>query len=84
MAAPTDEITTGEVSRRLDDLSKSIDTGFKDLGEKVERRPVWEDVRRIEKALVTRIEKMESWSTWLGRLLLGGVLLALLGLVVKT
>lgn len=53
--APSDEITTGELGRRLDAFGTTISDGFKDLGKKIDDRPDWQDVRRIEAALIERV-----------------------------
>ncbi|QIN94483.1 hypothetical protein SEA_WHYTU_14 [Arthrobacter phage Whytu] len=56
MTPPTDEITTGELGRRLDAFGTTIQDGFKELGKKIDDRPDWQDVRRIESGLVERIQ----------------------------
>lgn len=85
----SDEISTGEIGRRMDALGATVATGFSELRTAVEARPDWADVRRVEKglldkleALAARVAKSESWGTWIGRITLGGVVLALLGGVV--
>lgn len=83
MTPPTDEITTGEVSRSLATLTSTVTDGFKDLAEKVDRRPTWEDVRRIEAGLIERVKKLEGWNAWVvstfGLLIIG----ALVALILK-
>jgi hypothetical protein len=73
-----DDISTGELGRRLDGLAGTVRDGMKELGDKVEARPDWADVRRVEKglldkllALEQRLSRSESWGTWGGRLVLG-------------
>jgi hypothetical protein len=85
----SDEISTGELGRRMDALGATVATGFGELRTAVEARPDWADVRRVEKgvldkleALTARVTRSEGWATWIGRLTLGGVVLALLGGVV--
>lgn len=84
---PTDEVTLGEVARKVDDLAGKMDT----LATSVADRPSWQDVRRIERAweerltsavkqreIVTRsqehrINDLQAWQTWAGRLFMGGI-----------
>lgn len=53
--ATTDEITTGELGRRLDSFGTTIQDGFKELGKKIDDRPDWQDVRRIEAGITERL-----------------------------
>lgn len=85
----TDELSTGELGRRMDALGASMTNGFNELSRKVEDRPDWNDVKRVEKGLLDKIEaltlrvaKSESWGTWGGRLVLGGLALAALSTLV--
>lgn len=55
MPPPSDEITTGELGRRLDQFGGTITEALKDLAKKIDDRPDWQDVRRIEAALVERV-----------------------------
>lgn len=55
MTPPVDEITTGELGRRLDAFGTTIQDGFRELSKKIDDRPDWQDVRRIESGLVERI-----------------------------
>ncbi|QOP64227.1 hypothetical protein SEA_YAVRU_14 [Arthrobacter phage Yavru] len=55
MTPPVDEITTGELGRRLDSFGTTLQDGFRELGKKIDDRPDWQDVRRIEAGLVERI-----------------------------
>lgn len=41
-----EEMTTGEIGRRLVELT----TAVKSLGEKVDKRPSWDDINRLEAA----------------------------------
>lgn len=84
-------MTAGEIARSLLRIEKSMD-GF---GQKLDNRPSWEDVRRIEHGLddkITNIEThlarrvggLESWQTWAQRLVLGLVAAAVIALVIGT
>lgn len=93
MTPPTDEITLGEVARKVDDLAGKMDA----LATNVADRPSWQDVRRIERGwedrliaavkqreIVTRsqdhrITDLQAWQTWAGRLVGGGVISAIIG-----
>lgn len=50
----TDEITTGELGRRLDAFGTTLQDGFKELAKKIDDRPDWQDVRRIEAGINER------------------------------
>ncbi|QCG78281.1 hypothetical protein SEA_IDAHO_16 [Arthrobacter phage Idaho] len=85
----SDDISTGELGRRMDALGASVNTGFSELRTAVEARPDWADVRRVEKglldkleALAARVTKAEAWGTWANRLALGAIGAALLAAVV--
>lgn len=64
------DVTLGEVSRKLDDLTEDV----RILGTKVEDRPSWRDIQRVETGLVRRVQELEDWKTWAERLVLGVVL----------
>ena len=85
----SDDITTGEIGRRVDALATTVSNGMAELRTAVEARPDWADVRRVEKGLLEKIEaltlrvaKSESWGTWLGKTVGGVVVLALLAVVI--
>lgn len=81
---PTDapaDVTTGEIGRRLDKFEIAITATLSDISGKLDIRPDWQDVRNIEKALNEKIKRLEDWQTWAGRLILGAVILAVLGVV---
>lgn len=70
-------MTTGEVARTLDKLSRAVD------GLRAELQPVItrdaadaERFRSVERA----IAELQSWQTWATRLVLGAVVLGVLGL----
>lgn len=80
----TGEVTLGEVGRKVDSLAESV----KGLASKVDERPNWQDLKRVEDvwqakhdAQTKDIAAMSSWQTWAGRLMLGGVATAILGVV---
>ena len=60
MPPPSDEITTGELGRRLDAFGTGITESLKDLAKKIDDRPDWQDVRRIEAGLVERVLNEKS------------------------
>lgn len=71
----SDDITIGEVSRRLGDVQSSI--------HRIERR-LEEGVRRSElDSLERRVGGIEATLTWLWRTVGGIVIAALLGLVIS-
>lgn len=89
---PTDEVTLGEVARKVDDLAGKLEA----IATNVADRPSWQDVRRIERGweerltaavkqreIVTRsqehrINTLEAWQTWAGRLVMGGIVSAII------
>lgn len=89
---PTDEVTLGEVARKVDDLAGKLEA----IATNVADRPSWQDVRRIERSweerltaavkqreIVTRsqehrINTLEAWQTWAGRLVMGGIVSAII------
>lgn len=79
----TDPVTLGEVSRNVAELSLTVKDGFKDIGDKVEKRPTWSDVRGIETVLLERIRKLEATWRWIATTVGGAVILAVLALVFK-
>lgn len=83
MTPPNDDVMTlGEVGRKVDDLATTV----KDMAKRVDDRPDWHDVRRIEShwntkltAAERRITLLESWQTWAGRLFMGGIVTSIIG-----
>lgn len=93
MTPPTDEVTLGEVARKVDDLASKMDT----LATAVADRPSWQDIRRMERTgdeklaaavkqheIVTRsqdhrINTLEAWQQWAGRLVMGGIATSIIG-----
>jgi len=76
--APAD-VTTGEIGRRLDKFETAVTSTLADISGKLDVRPDWQDVRAIEKTLNEKIQRLEEWQVWAGRLILGAVILAVLG-----
>lgn len=77
-------VTLGEVARKLDTVVAAVDN----VARRVEDRPSWEDIKRIEDSWRTfvaleqqRVTDLENWVTWAGRIVLGAILLAVLGVV---
>lgn len=86
----TTEVTTGEVTRNLEKVFKSLDN----LTTAVEARPDWDDLRRTEASLTAQltaevtmrqaermnadksIKSLEDWNKWAVRTVGGAVLLA--------
>lgn len=79
--APESDVSTGEIGRRLDRFEKTVTDTLSDISGKLDARPDWLDVRNIEKGLNEKIKRLEDWQTWAGRLVLGAVVLAVLGVV---
>lgn len=63
-----DVVTTGELGRRLDRFENTITNALGGFSTKLDDRPDWQDVRRIEANLEGRIKKLEEWQTWALRL----------------
>ena len=64
----TDTVLAVVVSK-LDGLVEQV-TG---LSIKMDDRPTWQDVNRIERNLEHRISTLEQWTTWAGRLVAGTI-----------
>lgn len=85
--APTEEVTLGEVSRKLDGLVESV----RSITDRLDQYPRWPDLKRIEdqwqeklEAAVLqrelaiaeatrRIAELESWQLWAARIVIGAV-----------
>lgn len=92
---PTNEVTTGEVTRNLEKVFHALDN----LTVAVEARPNWEDLSRAELALQASIaaevamrkaerlaadkaiHALEEWNKWAVRTVGGAFLLAVAGVV---
>lgn len=79
--APESDVTTGELGRRLERFESTVTGALSGISDKLDARPDWLDVRNIEKGLNEKIKRLEDWQTWAGRLVLGAVVLAVLGVV---
>lgn len=75
------DVSTGEIGRRLDRFESTVTGSLSDIASKLDARPDWQDVRRIEKGLLDRIATLEDWQKWAVRLILAAVILAVLGVV---
>jgi hypothetical protein len=76
-------VTTGELGRRLDRLETTITAALGGIATKIDERPDWQDVRRIETALIVRISALEGWQTWALRLGAPGIVGALIGVLIN-
>lgn len=74
----TEPMTNGEIARSLVRIEKSLEH----VTEKMDTRPSWEDVKRIETALAADIRELQDTQKWAMRLVIGAVLLALISLVI--
>lgn len=80
----SEAVTTGELGRRLEKFESTMTGTLGTVLDKLDNRPDWADVRRIEAGLSDRIKKLEDWQAWAGRLIIGAVILAVLGAVLVT
>nr|WP_243874829.1 hypothetical protein [Arthrobacter woluwensis] len=91
MAESDHPVTLGEVSRHLDSISSEL----RGMRSKMDDLTSWPDIKRVEDglkarhdadvlALTRRIATLEGWQTWAGRLVLGAVILAILGVVIAS
>lgn len=80
----SEAVTTGELGRRLEKFESTMTGTLDTVLQKLDNRPDWADVRRIETGLTDRLKKLEDWQTWAGRVILGAVILAVLGVVLVT
>ena len=78
------DVSTGELGRRLDRFEKTVTDALGGISSKLDDRPDWVDVRKIEAGLKESIKRLEDWQAWAVRLVLGAVILAVLGGVVIT
>ena len=59
----SDDITTGEIGRRLDALATSVATGMGELRTAVEARPDWKDVQRVEDGIMAQVKSVKDTLT---------------------
>lgn len=52
----SDDITTGEIGRRLDTLGATMEKGLGELRTAVEARPDWKDVQRVEEGILAKVQ----------------------------
>ena len=76
-----DVVTVGELGRRFQKFEDNVTAKLDDVAGKLDNRPSWNDVRDHTAPLRERIQKLEDWQTWAFRIVLGGVVLAVLALV---
>lgn len=74
MSITTGDVTTGELGRRIDRFEGTVTAALDGIAGKLDNRPDWQDIKRIETALLVRITALEGWQTWALRL--GGPALA--------
>jgi len=86
---PTDDMTNGEIGRRLGDLTNAVNA----LGGKIDQRPVWADIARLEvqrdkadekrdSAIKALEDAQDSAMRWIITALVGALLSLAVGLVV--
>lgn len=82
--SPIDEVTIGEVSRKLDRLAGDV----KGIAETLGDRPTWRDVNRVEAGLKAsiaeldkRVVKLEDWQTWAIRIILGTIITGIIAAI---
>lgn len=87
-------MTTGEVARALE----RIERGTEAINDKLDRRPTWEDIKRLETArdnqlteikagpiaeIKADVSKLEHAQTWLMRTTIGAVIVAVIGILIR-
>jgi len=81
----SEDVTLGELVRRIDGLVKQLEDLVKSLGEDYVRRDVFDEYKRsaveIHKQNIERITKLESWQEWLIRAVIGFVIATVLSVV---
>lgn len=72
---PDNDITLGEITRRLDRMEKSTTEGFRAIEAKLERLPfVTLDKYTPEReALVSRLDTLEERAKWVSRTIAGAI-----------
>jgi hypothetical protein len=80
MTPPADEVTSGELSRRLDAMERRMDAGFGRVSQQVENLQfVHRDAYQAEqRAVVDRLVKLEQSKTWIARSVVGSVIFPVL------
>ncbi|MFF5793971.1 hypothetical protein ACFY5D_18155 [Paeniglutamicibacter sp. NPDC012692] len=79
VSTEAETVTLGEVNRNLIKLTEQVTN----LANAVAGRPEWADLKRIETALEKRIASLESWVKWAGRTIIGALIVAAVGLLLK-
>lgn len=74
-----DTVTLGEVNRNV----KAMATQVSALSTAIATYPRWPDITRIESNLAKRIESLESWRTWTNCTIIGALLVAGVGALIK-
>lgn len=85
---PESEVTLGEVNRNVQGLAGRLDA----MASQLSAVPSWTDLERTERHLTEKLQRaedqlgdrvgdLEGTTTWLGRAVIGGVVLALLGAI---
>lgn len=62
MATDDNTVSTGELGRRLETLTSTLTTGLETLAEKVDARPTWADVARVERGLEAKLAAQDAAS----------------------
>jgi hypothetical protein len=72
----SDEVTTGELARRLGELASAVTTGFATMNTRLENTPDWKDVQRVEDGikarhdeLQRRVQELDDTRKWFSRLI---------------
>jgi hypothetical protein len=85
-----EEITLGELGRRMASMDGTLKEGLRDLSTKVDARPTHADLELVKTTLGVRLDSLEArvtkgegWGTWGNRLVLAALSVAVLGTVVK-
>ncbi|AYN55957.1 hypothetical protein QEX65_gp16 [Arthrobacter phage Noely] len=60
MASDVDEITLGELGRRMADLSGTVKDGMKELKEEVARRPTAQDLENTRASVLVQVEVVRA------------------------
>jgi hypothetical protein len=80
-----EDVTLGELVRRIDGLVKQLEDLVRSLGDDYVRQDVFDEYKRstveIHSQNIERIAKLESWQEWLIRAVIGFVIAAVLSAV---
>jgi hypothetical protein len=84
-----DSVSLGELSRNFKSLQQSIGTGFERLEKKIDDRPSWQSIERMEKvheathkALETDVKELQDSNRWITRTVFAALLTGLVSIAV--